>query len=72
MTHDDLLAWCAEARLSIRPDPGSPADRLARIAYAAGAEAEREQCAKVCEEWGAWNNTAQDIAFAIRARGTNG
>lgn len=31
--------------------------------------AEREACAKVCEEWGAWNNVAQDIAAAIRARG---
>jgi beta-xylosidase len=29
---------------------------------------EREACAKVCEEWGAWNNTAQDCAQAIRAR----
>jgi len=32
-------------------------------------EAEREACAQVCEEWGAWNNTAQAIAAAIRARG---
>jgi beta-xylosidase len=30
---------------------------------------EREACAKVCEEWGAWNNTAQDCAQAIRLRG---
>ena len=30
---------------------------------------EREACAKVCEEWGAWNNIAQDCAQAIRARG---
>jgi beta-xylosidase len=29
---------------------------------------EREACAKVCEEWGAWNNTAQDCAQAIRGR----
>lgn len=33
------------------------------------AQAEREACAKVCEEWGAWNSTAQAIAAAIRARG---
>lgn len=33
------------------------------------AAAEREACAKVCEEWGAWNNVAQDCAAAIRARG---
>ena len=31
--------------------------------------AEREACAKVCEEWGAWNNVAADCAAAIRARG---
>mgnify|MGYP006921408507 CR=1 FL=1 len=32
------------------------------------AAAEREACAKLCEEWGAWNNVAQDCAAAIRAR----
>ena len=32
-------------------------------------EAEREACSRVCEEWGAWNDTAQHIAAAIRARG---
>jgi hypothetical protein len=31
--------------------------------------AEREACAKVCEEWGAWNKTAQGCAADIRARG---
>lgn len=35
---------------------------------AAARLAEREECAKVCEQWGAWNNTAHDIAAAIRAR----
>jgi hypothetical protein len=30
---------------------------------------EREACAKLCEEWGAWNNTAQGCAQDIRARG---
>lgn len=29
---------------------------------------EREDCAKVCEEWGAWNQVAQDCAAAIRER----
>lgn len=36
--------------------------------YEAGQRDEREACAKLCEEWGAFNNTAQDIAEAIRAR----
>ena len=41
-------------------------ERLAAIAYAAGAAAEREACAKVCEEEGLlWG---QRYAAAIRAR----
>jgi hypothetical protein len=43
-------------------------DKLLRFAEAVR-QHEREACAKVCEEWGAWNNTAQDCAAAIRARG---
>jgi hypothetical protein len=31
--------------------------------------AEREACAKVCDEWGAKNMTATSIAEEIRARG---
>ena len=31
-------------------------------------KAEREACAKVCEEWGAFNNVAADCAAAIRQR----
>lgn len=33
------------------------------------AAAEREACAQVCEQWGAWNSVAQECAAAIRARG---
>ena len=40
-----------------------------RDRLAAAVAAEREACAKVCEEWGAWNNVAADCAAAIRARG---
>jgi hypothetical protein len=32
-------------------------------------ESEREECAKVCEEWGAFNKIAAECAEAIRARG---
>lgn len=32
-------------------------------------QAEREACAKVCDGWGDENNTAQAIAYAVRARG---
>lgn len=45
-------------------------DTLERFAALVAAH-EREQCAKVCEEWGAWNKVAQDIAEAIRARGSS-
>lgn len=52
------------------------ADAVARAALPevqaiveAAVKAEREACAKVCEEWGAWNNTAQAIAHVIRKRG---
>jgi hypothetical protein len=43
-------------------------ETVVRNAYDAAVKAEREACAKVCEEWGAWNNIAQDCAAAIRAR----
>lgn len=51
------------------------AERLARAAYAAGAAAENEACAKVCERWGknirveTWDMAGADCAAAIRARG---
>ncbi len=44
-------------------------ERFACVQTRKAVEAEREACAKVCEEWGAWNNVAQDCAAAIRARG---
>jgi hypothetical protein len=46
--------------------------RFATLAYAAGAAAEREACAKVCEKFGYDNHhgiITDQIATAIRARG---
>ena len=50
--------------------------RLCELVYAAGAAAEREACAKVCEEldidgWrdAGWDMGTIDCAAAIRARG---
>ena len=43
------------------------ADRIEELE--AMVKTEREACAKVCEEWGAFNNVAADCAAAIRARG---
>ncbi len=34
-----------------------------------GVKTEREECAKVCEEWGAFNKIAAECAEAIRERG---
>lgn len=50
-------------------------ERFYRAAFAAGAAAEREECAKVCEQWGTevrvetWDMAGKDCAAAIRARG---
>lgn len=42
---------------------------IALLAWQAGAQAEREVIIRRCEEFGAWNDTAQYIADDIRARG---
>ena len=42
---------------------------MALLAWQAGAQAERNAIIKLCEEFGAWNKTAQDIADDIRMRG---
>jgi hypothetical protein len=41
--------------------------------YEAGAAAEREACAKLCEEWlhGQWHNQGVMAALMIRARGSD-
>lgn len=64
MTRDDIIKLARDA--GIGPVYGYESiERL--VSFVAAAE--REACAKVCEEWGAWNNVAQDCAAAIRARG---
>ena len=42
---------------------------IALLAWQAGAQVERDACIELCETYGAWNNTAQDIADDIRLRG---
>ena len=51
-------------------------ERFAALAYAAGADAEREACAKVCEDMCTVNGYERDLALvsvatAIRARKEN-
>ena len=71
MTREDIILMAQEAGFDIDlpgfRDGSAIALKLAAAAYAAGAAAEREACAKVCEEEGLlWG---QRYATAIRARG---
>jgi hypothetical protein len=45
--------------------------RFAQLAHEAGAKAEREECAKLCEDIIAWNmdDPGETAAAAIRSRG---
>lgn len=44
-------------------------ERFAALVFAAGADAEREACAKVVEDYcGAWDDGGYALAAAIRAR----
>ena len=76
MSREDIERMAREAKghpYTNRYTPGETAfafsiDRLEHFVALVRSD-EREQCAKVCEGWGAWNNVAQDCAAAIRARG---
>lgn len=70
-TTDDVLLWAREIF-----DAQNWSDaQLARLkelsdrAYAAGAKAMQERCAKVCDRHAASSNAAKIIAEAIRALG---
>ena len=65
MTRDDIIRMAREAGFVGMDGEHGALRRFAALVAAA----EREACAKVCEEWGAWNNVAADCAAAIRARG---
>lgn len=82
MTKDDIIRMAREAGLHLATDVKwmpiiglEYAENFAAIAYAAGAAAENEACAKVCENiytgeegCGDWP-TPEMCAEAIRARG---
>lgn len=74
MTKDDIIRMAQEAGFAFDgvntriPLWISRPEELERFA-ALVAAAEREACAKVCEEWGAFNKIAAECAEAIRARG---
>lgn len=68
MTRDDIIRMARETRLVPQWLELCPKDEKALVRFAAlVAAAEREACAKVCEEPG-WN-AANWCAKAIRARG---
>ena len=78
---DEIIRMAREAEISVREyydETGSTPQELERfyeLAYAAGAKAEREACAKVCDllHWcwriGEDNSGPKECAAAIRARG---
>jgi len=69
MTKDDIIKLAREAGIEIAADSNVRGffDCMERFA-ALVAAAEREECAKVCEQWDATH--PQRLAEAIRARGT--
>jgi hypothetical protein len=78
LNRDDIIRMARESGLYdvAHPHPAGnneAVERFAALAYAAGAAAEREACAKVCDEWVTANhvyvNGAIRCGLAIRARG---
>ena len=76
MNKDDVTRWAREAGFVGMDGEHGALRRLAQAAYAAGAAAEREACAKVCEEFLSMVSTGDehmdgvlDCLSAIRARG---
>jgi hypothetical protein len=74
MKQEDIIRMTREASANGNDDEltGEAIERFFALAYAAGAAAEREACAKVCESYlsespHSWGGTT--MAAAIRARG---
>ena len=73
MTRDDIIRMAREAGFVeyllrvYRADEG--VEHLARAAYEAGAAAEREACADICDQHASIEGIAQRCAEQIRARG---
>ena len=75
MTRDDIIRMAKKVEISFGGHPMNPLDvylsQLERFA-ALVAQAEREACAKLCDEFDAENphiGQGRACAFAIRARG---
>lgn len=89
MTNDDVIRWAQDSGFGkLLTGDGLPdmwhgysldaLERFAALAYAAGAEAERAECAKVADDSGRWIGDwiakygDITVASAIRARGNGG
>ena len=78
-TTDEVLAWAFDAGFGGEYWNYAPAfEKLAALAYAAGAAAMKERAAKECDEWATFCSEGQDFygtdaaetcAAAIRALG---
>jgi hypothetical protein len=71
MTKDEIIEMVVQIGGCDRPKYDSPALKIFETFATQVAEAEREACAKVCEETddGTPYNLAEECAAAIRARG---
>lgn len=65
MTREDIIRMAREAGLD--PDLWNYTDAFERYAYLVAA-AEREACAKVCDDWPNGRDDVYSIGVAIRAR----
>lgn len=66
MNRDDIISMARECGLTINDQPMLGVEHFAALVAAA----ERETCAKVCDEVDRrWINQAEKCAAAIRARG---
>ena len=65
MTFEEFI----QQRSLERTGMGSYEWALIKEAWERGVQVERDACIGICEKYGAWNNTAQDIAEDIRLRG---
>lgn len=83
LARDDVIRMAREVGASsplsnFNHAEGDLLERFAAAAYAAGQDAEREACAKVCEDISdnvsspLWSAGAYDCAEAIRARAEKG
>ena len=72
LSREDLIRMAREAGWAVHSYNAEIVERFFKLAYEAGAAAEREACAKVCEtQWSTGEEKAAGLLFAaeIRARG---